>query len=215
MSAQPPSPDVAGAMRIQLARRHTELAAGATALGWKVGFNTPAIQGHFGLHTPVVGYLTDATALEPGQPVAIDGWHQPMLEVELAIRIGNGGSISAIAPALELVDIDLPFDRIEPILEGNIFHRGVLFGTDVADADVHDLKVVVTREGNEVASGALTEDPAASVEMVRSFLGSHGADLSPGDRIIAGSLTPPLPVAPGDHVDVSYGSFGSFSVDFS
>jgi 2-keto-4-pentenoate hydratase len=202
-------------MRTLLARRHAELAAGATALGWKVGINAPALQEHFGLRGPIVGYLTDATELTQGQPVAVDGWRQPMLEVELAIRIGRHGGVAAVAPALELVDLDLAFDRIEPILAGNIFHRGVLFGADLARPHLQDLEVLVTRAGEEVARGGPIEDPEASVDVVGSFLRAHGAALAPGDRIIAGSLTPPLAVAPGDHLDVSYGPLGSLGVSFS
>jgi 2-keto-4-pentenoate hydratase len=202
-------------MRTLLARRRAELAAGATAVGWKVGMNAPALQEHFGLGGPIAGYLTDATELVPGQPVAIDAWAQPMLEVELAIRIGPGGAVAALAPALEVVDLDLAFDRIEPILAGNIFHRGVMFGADMARADVRALPVVVTRRGEEVARGSVTEDPGTSVAMVKSFLLVHGAELLPGQRIIAGSLTPPLAVAPGDHLHVSYGTLGSLSILFT
>jgi 2-keto-4-pentenoate hydratase len=215
VTVTPAPADVAGAMRTLLARRAAALAGGAVALGWKVGINAPALQEHFGLTGPIVGYLTDATELAVGQPVAVDGWRQPMLEVELAIRVGPGGGIAALAPALEMVDLDLPFDRIEPILAANIFHRGVLFGADVVGASVDELTVVVTRAGEELARGGVTEDPEVSVAAVRSFLETHGAVLRPGERIIAGSLFAPLAVAPGDHLEVSYGSFGSFNVEFS
>src|ERR1700761_5465918 len=33
-------------MRAQLSRREEDLAAGAAPVGWKIGFNTPAIQEH-------------------------------------------------------------------------------------------------------------------------------------------------------------------------
>jgi 2-keto-4-pentenoate hydratase len=215
MPTDPPHPDIAAAMTVLLARRRADLDSGAVAVGWKVGMNAPSAQDRFGLDGPIVGYLTDATELPPGRPVPITGWRQPMLEVEVAIRIGPGGSVASLAPALEFVDIDLPFDRIEPILEGNIFHRGVLFGTDSPSGEVTDLTVTVTRAGEEVGRGRLTEDPVRSVAVVRAFLGAHGTDVAPGERIIAGTLTPALPIAPGDHVDVSYGAIGSFSVDFT
>ncbi len=48
-----PDQDAAGAvargMRALLARREAELAGGARPVGWKIGFNGPAIQQHFGL----------------------------------------------------------------------------------------------------------------------------------------------------------------------
>jgi 2-keto-4-pentenoate hydratase len=51
--------------------------------------------------------------------------------------------------------------------------------------------------------------------MVREFLTRHGAVLSPGDRIIAGTLIAPLPVAVGDRAAVSFGPLGSLAVAFS
>ncbi|MGP0031918.1 MAG: hypothetical protein ACLPVF_15605 [Acidimicrobiales bacterium] len=214
MSVEHPVADVAGAMRTLMARRRAELRSGAAAVGWKVGLNAPALQAHLGLSGPVVGYLTDATALAPGRPAAIEGWRQPMLEVEVAVRIGGGGEVAALAPALELVDLDLPFDRIEPILAANVFHRGVLFGNDVVGADPADLQAVVTRAGHEVGRGRLTEDPEDTVAWVGAFLHAHGAALCPGERIIAGSLIAPLPVAPGDDVEVSFGALGALSLSF-
>ena len=210
-------------MRTLLARRDTELRDGATALGWKVGLNAPALQEHFGLSGPIVGYLTDATLLEPGRPVDLEGWQQPMLEVELAIRMGEGGEIAAVGPALELVDLDVPFDRMEPILAGNVFHRGVLFGPEwdgvggAAGVGGADLAVaaVVTRAGVPVAEGRLTEQPEVTVAWVTRFLAAHGAALRPGERIIAGSLTPALPVAPGEVIDASFGPMGSLGLAFS
>ena len=38
--------------------------------------------------------------------------------------------MAALAPALELVDLDLP-EGIEAVLAGNICQRGVVFGEDV------------------------------------------------------------------------------------
>ena len=43
--------------------------------------------------------------------------------------------MAGLAPALELVDLDLPFDDLEPILAGNIFQRGVVFGDEVPGVD--------------------------------------------------------------------------------
>jgi 2-keto-4-pentenoate hydratase len=214
MTDHPPL-DLTGAMRTLLARREAELAGGATAVGWKIGFNTPAIQAHFGITGAVVGYLTDTTVMEAGQPVDLGRWRGPALEVEVAIRVGDDGGVAGLAPALELVDLDLPFDRLEPILAANVFHRGVVFGPEMAGADLSHLAVEVVKDGQLVADGRLLEQPEVTVEVVRSFLNHYGAQLQPGDRIIAGSLIAPLTIAPGDRLDVSYGSFGSLDVAFS
>jgi 2-keto-4-pentenoate hydratase len=213
----PPLPlALANGMRAQLARRDAQLDGGATAVGWKIGFNAKAAQDHFGLRGPVVGYLTDATVIAAGDDIAISGWVRAALEVEVAIRVGEDGGVAALAPALELVDLDRPLDRIEPILAHNVFHRGVVFGPEVDQVDLTELTVTVESELTRLrASGQLTESPATTIDVVRSFLATYGSELAPGDRIIAGSLIAPLSVEPGDAVDVSFGPLGQLTARFT
>jgi 2-keto-4-pentenoate hydratase len=201
-------------MRLLLARRSREVADGAVPVGWKIGFNTPAVQEHFGLSEPIVGYLTDTGVSADGATVAVGGWTAPAVEVEVAIRVGDRGEVGGLAPALELVDLDLPFDDLEPILAGNVFQRGVVFGGEVPGVDPWAVRVAVTRSDETVAEGGLSEDPATTVAFVRSFLAAHGAALVPGDRIIAGSMIAPLAVAPGDALHVSFGPLGELGVSF-
>ena len=108
MPDQDPDGPVARGMRALLARRDDELAAGARPVGWKIGFNTAAIQQHLGLSDPVVGYLVDTGVTPDGATVPVAGWTAPAVEVELAIRVGDDGGVAGLAPALELVDLDLP-----------------------------------------------------------------------------------------------------------
>ena len=214
-------------MRALLARREAELGAGgAEPVGWKVGFNLPAVWPALGIDAPVAGYLTSATVVEPGATVAVGGWVQPTLEPEIAITVGAGGSVAALAPAIELVDVDLPFEDVEAILARNIFHRAVAFGATsplgpetaapAGDDPLGDtFSCRVRQNGEEVRTADATEDPAETVERVAGFLSEHGARLRPGDRIIAGTLTPPLPVGPGDGVEVDLGALGRVSLRLS
>ena len=73
-------------------------AAGASPVGWKIGFNTPAIQQHFGLSGPVVGYLTDTGVSPDGATVGVSGWTAPAVEVEVALRVGQRGEVAGLAP---------------------------------------------------------------------------------------------------------------------
>ncbi len=205
---------VSRGMRALLARRDAALAAGATPVGWKIGFNTPAIQEHFGLTDAVVGYLTDAGVSPDGATIALAGWGAPAVEVEVAIRVGADGAVAGLAPALELVDLGVSFDDIEPVLAGNICHRGVVFGDEVPGVDPWAMVASVTRAGGVVAEGQIVEDPATTVTFVRSYLAAHGAALEAGDRIIAGSVVAPVAVAPGDELSVSFGPLGHLSVGF-
>ena len=205
---------VARGMCAQLAGREAALAAGAAAVGWKIGFNTPPIQEHFGLTDAVVGYLLDTGVRADGATVSLAGWVVPAVEVEVAIRVGGDGEVAGLAPALELVDLDISFDDIEPVLAGNICHRGVIFGEEVAGADPWAMVARVTKAGAVVAEGRLVEDPATTATFVRSFLDTHGATLEADDRIIAGSVVAPVSVAAGDELSVSFGPLGHLSVRF-
>ncbi len=205
---------IARGMRAQLAHRDAELSAGARQVGWKIGFNTPAIQQHFGLTDPVVGYLVDTGVTPEGATVSLAGWSAPAVEVEVAVRVGPDGAVAGLAPALELVDLDLPPGGIEPVLAGNICQRGVVFGDEVPGVDPWATRVVLAKNGHAVAEGALSEDPAVTVAFVRGFLAAHGAALEPGHRIIAGSLVAPVDVEPGDEIHVAFGPLGELGISF-
>ena len=201
-------------MQAQLARREAALAAGAAPVGWKIGFNTPAIQAHFGLTDAVVGFMVDTGVSPDGASVSLAGWVAPAVEVEVAVRVGADGEVVGLAPALELVDLDISFDDIEPVLAGNICHRGVIFGDEIPGVDPWAMVAVVTRAGEVVGEGRLTEEPATTAAFVRTYLASHGAELREGDRIIAGSVVAPVAVTPGDELSVSFGPLGDLSVRF-
>jgi 2-oxo-hept-3-ene-1,7-dioate hydratase len=215
MTDQDTAASVSRGMRAMLADRDAAIAAGATPVGWKIGFNTPAIQQHFGLRDAVVGYLLDTGVWADGATVPLAGWDAPAVEVEVAVRVGDGGAVAGLAPALELVDLAISFDDIEPVLAANICHRGVIFGDEVPGVDPWSMVAMVTKAGDHLGEGRLVEDPAVTAQFVRSYLEGHGAALAPGDRIIAGSVVAPVAVAPGDELQVSFGPLGTLSVRFA
>jgi 2-keto-4-pentenoate hydratase len=215
VAAPDTSAAVSRAMHTLLERREAERRDGALGIGWKIGFDTPAIQEHFGLHEAVVGYLTDSRVVAPGDTVSLAGWVAPAVEVELAARVGDDGEIAGVGPAFELVDLDIDFSDIEPVLAGNVCHRRVVFGEEVNGIDPMAFAATVTKDGVAVAEGRLTKDPSVTVAFARSFLAAHGAALEPGQRIICGSIVPPVAVVPGDELRVDFGPFGRLSVAFS
>ncbi len=206
-------------MQALLARRARQLAGGAEPLGWKIGFNTPAIQEHFGLIQPVVGYLTDSGLVFDGATVSLNGWAAPAVEVEIAIRVGADLGVAGLAPALELVDLGVPFDDIEVVLADNICQRGVMFGAEVPGIDPWSVVAKVTKSHATdevmVGEGGISEDPEATIAFVRSYLAVHGAELAAGDRIIAGSMVAPVAATPGDTLSVVFGPLGALRVSFA
>jgi 2-keto-4-pentenoate hydratase len=208
---------VAAGMRAQLGRRDAELVAGARPLGWKLGLTVPAVQERLGLDGPVVGFLTSGTELPDGAQALLAGFTSAMAEPEVAIHVGEGGAIAGLGPAIELVDIDLPFEDVEAILAGNVFHRAVVLGPPQAAGSLDAVTARVVRGAEPVAeapAAPVVGDPAAVVSFVEEFLAPHGGEVKAGDVIIAGSLTAPVPVEPGQEIAVDLGPLGSLRLGF-
>src|SRR5918998_2263527 len=85
-------PRVRRGMEAQLALRAERLAAGDTALGWKVGFGTPEAFEKLGTGAPLVGFLLRSALAPAGAAYPLDGFGRPALEPEVAVRVGEGGT---------------------------------------------------------------------------------------------------------------------------
>ena len=197
-----------------LTRRREILAQGAQPLGWKIGFNLPAIQEKLGIDRPLAGFLTSDGLLEDGAE-----WDDlpVIVESEVAVEIGDDGrSIVALLPALELADppeLDL---EVEQILAGNIFHRAVAFGPRVETREPGAGRILVNGEEQHSFSADQTvANLDAMVEAIAGRLADAGEELRPGDRIITGVLAPPHNASPGDTVRLELDGLGGVELRFS
>lgn len=194
--------------------RRKLLDEGAKPLGWKLGFGAPAALEKLGIDRPLVGFLTDRTLLPDGATAHVGDWVKPMLEAEVAVRVGADGRIDGYAVAIELADLDPPPEDAGAIVAGNIFHRHVLLG-EFRDP-VEQLTATLTRDGEEVGRtdtpDALTGEYARLVEVVREVAGD---ELRAGDVIITGSIFPPVEVHPGDTLTAEVAPLGSLSVSIA
>src|SRR5438309_3874403 len=82
-------PRVVRGRHAQLASWRSRVAGGASRVGWKIGFNSPAAQKQLGLDGTVVGHLTQATVLAPGTSHSLAGAHLVCAEPEVAIHVGR------------------------------------------------------------------------------------------------------------------------------
>jgi 2-keto-4-pentenoate hydratase len=180
-----------------------------TQLGWKAAFGSPDGLRMLGLDRPLAAPLSDTGLLDTGATVSLEGWMQPMLEVEVAIWIGRG-----LGVAIELVDVDFPPDVVERILAGGIYHRHVLLGPPRVQT-LAGATARVTRDGEELAATddltALTGDHDAVLDAVRE---AAGRALREGEVVIAGAVVPPLAVSPGELWEADLGALGALSVYF-
>ncbi len=174
----------------------------------------------------MVGHLTQATVLAPGASHSLAGSHLVCAEPEVAIHVGRDvpagadgeaarTAIAALGAAIELVDVDRPLDDLEAILAANIFHRAVVLAPPRADGALAGVTARAFRNGEEVASveaARAAGDLSALVRHVADWLAAFGERLRAGDRIICGSLAPPIWVKPGDRVRVDLGPLGGVEI---
>lgn len=178
-----------------------------TQLGWKAGFGSPGSLERLGLDRPLIAPLPASGRLPDGAAVDVSRWTAPVLEPEIAVWVGQG-----LGAAIELADVDEPPDEVERILAGGIYHRHVLLAPPAAQT-LAGFRARVLRDGVEVAA---TDDPTALTGELERVLDAvrvrAGRELREGEVVIAGSVVPPLPLAPGQHWRVDLGSLGALSV---
>jgi 2-keto-4-pentenoate hydratase len=176
-------------------------------IGWKVAFGSPEALERLGLERPLVAPLTDEGLLADGSTVDVSSWASPVLEAEVAVYVGRG-----LGVAIELADVDVPPDDVERILAGGIYHRHVLLGPPRAHG-LDGVTARVLRDGKEIATTddltALTGSLAFVLETVRLHA---ERELHDGELVIAGSVVPPQPIAPGERWRVELLSLGALEV---
>jgi 2-keto-4-pentenoate hydratase len=198
-------------MRTQLGVRMEALQGGADPVGWKVGFNLPAIQERLGLDRPVAGFLTTAGLVPDGGWWPVEESGEIVAEPEVAVEIGSDGrSIAALMPAIELTaPPDLSLD-LEEILAGNVFHRAVVFGPRSEPAPPGAARLYVDGElREEVPADRTGGHLEPMVAVIAERLAEAGERLRPGDRIITGVLAPPPVVVAGQRVRLELDGLGA------
>jgi len=215
---EPARDRVVRGLRSQFESLHGKRSAGEELVGWKVGLNAAPVQEELGISRPVLGHLTTGSLIEPGAAHPTAGGVHLGVEPEVAIHLGASGTIEALGPAIEVVDLDPATTELEAILAGNVFHRGVVLGPPVAGLRPSELATVtasVTKNGvlAERARFADTgEEPAEAIALIAERLALAGEELRAGQVIIAGSLTPIVFVEPGDSIEVDLGSLGALAL---
>jgi 2-keto-4-pentenoate hydratase len=202
--------------------RARAVAEGAHPIGWKIGWNAPAVRKRLGVGSSVIGFLLDRGIRPADSPVPLDGTVNPGAEVELALRIGDGGALAEVGPGIELVDVHGDFDDVEAALAANVWNRGAVFGEtqEWSPGMLDEIEVRVAHNGEPFADPAPPRDaigdPEELVRFVAETVGSLGEELRAGDVILSGLLVPaPVWTKPGDRVSADYGSLGRLELGFA
>lgn len=211
-------PRIASGMKQQLSYRRELLRSGKKPLGWKLAFGGPAALQRLRINEPLVGFLMADAVLQSGSSVSLSGWKKPAAEPEIAVYLrkdlgGNADrqticdAIAGLGAAIELADVDHPSEDVEGTLVRNIYQRHVVLSgckSAYAGGSLAGLRGRVIRNGAELADTsdfeALTGELIHIVGHVATLLFHFGETLRAGDLIIAGSITPPIWVAPGETI---------------
>jgi len=211
-------PRIKSGMEQQLRRRRELLAVGKKPLGWKLAFGGPAALERLRINAPLVGFLMADAMVASGSTISLAGWKKPAAEPELTVYLGKDlapgadrqtimGAIAGLGAAIELADVDHPSDDVEGTLARNIYQRHVILGacdTTHAGGNLSGLSAHVFRNGAEMANTAsieaLTGELITIVGHVANLLAHFGEILRAGQIIIAGSITPPIWVEPGETI---------------
>jgi 2-keto-4-pentenoate hydratase len=226
-------PRIASGMEQQLRWRNELLHSGKKPLGWKLAFGGPAAFERLRINEPLVGFLMADALLPSGSNVSLASWKKPAAEPEIAIYLGKdlpanadrettSEAIAGLGAAIELADVDHPSEDVEGTLVRNIYQRHlVLSGCDSAHAGgvLTGLRGQVFRNGEELADTcdfeALTGELIHIVGHVASLLSYFGETLRAGQIIMAGSITPPIWVQPGDTIGFHLQPLRPISLSFA
>jgi len=131
-------------------------------------------------------------------------------------------AIAGLGPAIEVADVDHPSDDVEGTLARNIYQRHLILGgcdTTHAGGALPGLNARVLRNGAEMANTsefeALTGELITIVAHVAILLSHFAETLRAGEIIIAGSITPPIWVAPGESIGFHLEPLAPISINFA
>lgn len=234
ITARHPEATVEDAYAIQGVWRDSQIAAGRTLVGRKIGLTSKAMQQATGITEPDYGVMFDDTVYASGSEIPFDRFSNVRIEVELAFRLKAPlegpdctleralEAIDYAVPALEVLNshIELEGRTIVDTISDNAAYGAMVLGDVHMRPDEIDLRWVpgvLSRNGSieetGVAAGVLGH-PVMGVAWLANKFHQHGQRLEAGELILAGSFTRPMWVSRGDTVLCDYREMGTIECRF-
>ncbi|GAA3929610.1 2-oxo-hepta-3-ene-1,7-dioic acid hydratase [Microbacterium soli] len=234
ITARHPEATIEDSYAIQGVWRDSQLAAGRTLVGRKIGLTSKAMQQATGIAEPDYGVMFDDTVYVTGSEIPFDDFSNVRIEVELAFALKAPlegpdctledalAAIDYVVPALEVLNshIELEGRTIVDTISDNAAYGAMVLGDVRMRPDEIDLRWVpgvLSRNGEieetGVAAGVLGH-PARGVAWLADKFHQHGQRLQAGELILAGSFTRPMWVSRGDAVLCDYHEMGTIECRF-
>jgi|SRR5215510_933145 len=213
--------------------------SGQSIAGWKIAATSRAGQAHIGVDGPLAGRLLKGRVLKSGAMISLSGNLMRVAEAEFAFRFRRNlekreqsYNLEEVLNAVESLHtaIEVPDSRFEdytvvgaPQLIGDNacacwFILGEPVEANWRDFDLALHKVDGYRNFERTSSGGganVLGDPRVALTWIANELNQFGDGLLAGQVVTTGTCITPIPVAPGDHVRMDFGVFGSVEAQFS
>jgi 2-keto-4-pentenoate hydratase len=193
--------------------------AGSSIGMLKVGCTSVEAQEALGVSHPAGGQIPTEGVFRSGDEVPRAFLAStPLLECEVALRVGPNGRVDAAAPAIELVNgrfLDMSKVAGASLIADNSVACAAVLGEAVPIenlGDIGDLSVTLYGNDVEIASGntqALIDGPFASVTWTLEHETSRGRTVEPGTWIITGTCTGLTPTEFGGSYRADFAELGS------
>jgi 2-oxo-hept-3-ene-1,7-dioate hydratase len=234
ITARYPDATIEDSYAIQGVWRDSQLAAGRTLVGRKIGLTSKAMQQATGITEPDYGVMFDDTVYRTGAEIPFDHFSHVRIEVAraFALKAPLAGpdctledalaAIDYVVPALEVLNSHIELDgrTIVDTISDNAAYGAMVLGDVHMPPDEIDLRWVpgvLSRNGQieetGVAAGVLGH-PATGVAWLANKFHQHGQRLEAGEIILAGSFTRPMWVQRGDAVLCDYREMGIIECRF-
>ena len=232
---------LADSYAVQSAWVDLELASGRTIKGRKIGLTSQAMQQTFQASEPTHAPLMDDMFFAEGSVIPTSRFLAPRVEAELAFVLGRPlkgpgvtmfdalAAIAYVTPAIEIIDARM--ELVDALTKGSrsvvdqvadfAGCAGIVVGgrpMKPDDLDLRRIGAILFKNGvieETGLSAAVMNHPAHALAWLANQLAAEGGQLEPGELVLAGAFTRPLPVAAGDSIHVDYGPLGSVALQWA
>jgi 2-oxo-hept-3-ene-1,7-dioate hydratase len=200
-----------------------KIAEGRKPIGHKIGLTSRAMQQSSQIDEPDYGTLLDDMVFDAGNiPTArfLEGRHVTAEDVLDATDY--------VTPAIEIIDARIEqFDRhtkaprrVQDTISDNAANAGIIMAgkrVKPREVDLPWCGAILRANGAVEETGlaaGVQGHPAIGVAWLAMKLAPWGECLEPGEVVLAGSFTRPVPAKKGDVFDADYGPLGRFGFRF-
>jgi 2-keto-4-pentenoate hydratase len=212
--------------------------SGQDVVGWKIAATSLAGQAHIGVDGPLAGRLLAERVLAGGANVSLEGNLMRVAEAEFAFRFGQSlpkrnepystaevlAAVESLHPAIEIPDSryhDFASVGAPQLIADDAcacwFVLGEATAEDWRSQNLVQHKVTANLNGTQAASGSganVLGDPRIALTWIANELRTFGVGLRAGEVVTTGTCIVPLPLTPGDHLQVDFGLFGMVAASF-